>query len=84
MTLIDQTTTLPNTFGSITRGTNGNITLNGTGTIGVTYSVQANTNLNTTNWIVIGTSQGNFNGALLFTDTNATNFPMRFYRFAQP
>ncbi len=84
VTLIDQSTTLPNTFGGITRGTNGSITLNGTGTIGVTYSVQANTNLNTTNWIVIGSSLANFNGALTFVDTNATNFAMRFYRFAQP
>ena len=68
----------------IVRGTNGHITLTGTGVSGALYTVQANTNLNTTNWVFIGTSTGNFNGAIRFTDTNAPSFPMRFYRFLLP
>ena len=46
--------------------------------------MQANANLNTTNWLVIGTALANFNGAFTFVDTNAPSFPMRFYRFLLP
>jgi hypothetical protein len=49
----------------------GSIQLNGTGYTNLTYTAWANTNLVTTNWIVIGTATANSSGQLQFTDTNA-------------
>jgi fibronectin-binding autotransporter adhesin len=71
-------------MGGISVGANGHMTISGTGVSGALYAVLANTNLNTTNWIVIGTTAGNINGALNFTDTNAPLFPSRFYQFVLP
>lgn len=48
------------------------------------YTLWANPNLKTTNWLNIGTATANGSGLLQFTDQNATNFPMRFYRFSWP
>jgi len=50
----------------------------------LTYTVLANTNLATTNWVNIGTAAANGLGMFQFTDFNATNYPMRFYRFSWP
>ncbi len=47
-----------------------------TGIAGAGYIIQANTNLNTTNWINILTNTGSFN----FIDQDSTNYPMRYYR----
>ena len=48
---------------------------------GLNYSIWASTNL--VNWTVIGT--GTFGGApVTFTDTDAGNYPIRFYRLTQP
>ena len=80
ITLIEQPNPVPN-IGGIERGKNGNVIITGTGLSGALYDVQSNTNLNTTNWIVIGTVTGDINGGISFTDTNAPGFPMRFYRF---
>jgi fibronectin-binding autotransporter adhesin len=70
------------TFGGISKEANGQMKLTGTGAPGATYTVQANTNLNTTNWIdlssIVAEPQ---TGALSFTDQDAPNHPMRFYRF---
>lgn len=66
---------------SIVQQVNGHITLTGTGNSGSTYLIEANTNLTTTNWITLGSVIGNWNGDISFTDTNAPNFPQRFYRF---
>jgi autotransporter-associated beta strand protein len=60
---------------------NGQIQLTGTGSAGAYYDILANTNLLTTNWIAIATVQANPGGVISFTDTNAANFRMRFYRF---
>jgi hypothetical protein len=54
----------------------------GMGGTGLVYSVQANTNLATTNWITVGTAPTDANGALQFTNTSA--FPQRFYRLQSP
>ena len=59
----------------------GQIQLAGSGMPNASYDVQANTNLSTTNWLWISTIQADANGLLTVTDTNAANFPQRFYRF---
>jgi hypothetical protein len=58
--------------------------LDGTGMANLTYTVWANTNLTTTNWLDIGPATASSAGGLQFTDLAATNFPMRFYRFSWP
>lgn len=50
------------------------------GSAGVTVIVQANTNLNTTNWVGVATNVLPFS----FTDYASTNYPMRFYRVWKP
>ena len=66
---------------SITHQTSGQVTLTGTGNSGSTYFIEGNTNLNTTNWIMLGSVLGAWDGGINFTDTNAPSFPQRFYRF---
>lgn len=56
----------------------GQIRLNGTGTAGQTYNIQASQDLQT--WTVVGTVTADASGSLTFTDANAANFPQRFYR----
>ena len=63
----------------------GSVQLDGLGLTNLSYTVWANTNLTTTNWISIGTAATPANtNAFQFTDQNATNFPQRFYRFSWP
>jgi fibronectin-binding autotransporter adhesin len=70
---------------SIAKLNNGQIQLGGTGAPGTTYQVQANTNLASTNWINLGTTVAQPpSGAFQFTDVNATNYTIRFYRFVAP
>jgi len=57
------------------------VALTGTGTAGQTYNIQASQDL--VAWAVIGTATANAGGALTFTDSNAANFPQRFYRTQQ-
>ena len=64
--------------------TTGQAQLSGMGFPGMTCTVYANTNLTTTNWINIGSATANGQGVLQFVDTNAMNYPMRFYRFTAP
>jgi hypothetical protein len=59
---------------------NGQMQIAGMGLARAQYSVQANVNLATTNWITLGTVVAGTNGAINFTDSNAASFPMRFYR----
>lgn len=66
---------------SIVQAPGGQVTLTGAGNPGSTYFIEANTNLATTNWITLGSVTGGWNGGISFTDTNAPNFPQRFYRF---
>src|SRR5205814_358340 len=56
------------------------IQLHGAGLSNLTYTVQANTNLSTTNWLVIGSAPSDTNGLFSLADTNAPQFPRRFYR----
>jgi hypothetical protein len=71
-------------FGGIAKLTGGFIQLSGSGADNMSYTVLAATNLNTTNWISIGTANVNGAGAFQFTDSNAIHFPQRFYRLYGP
>jgi autotransporter-associated beta strand protein len=75
--------TPPNSTG-ITKLPNGQMQIGGQGIANMPYSVQANANLNTTNWIIIGATTADAAGKFSFIDTNAPNFPIRFYRFVIP
>ncbi len=63
---------------------NGMVQLSGSGYPTLSFRVQASTNLASTNWPTIGTATAGANGALVFTDTNAINQPMEFYRLVTP
>ena len=62
---------------------NGQKKITGTGFPGLTYTVDASTDLKT--WISIGTATAaSPGGELVFIDPDAPNFPYRFYRFLAP
>jgi hypothetical protein len=67
----------PATVAGATILPNGNFQFNLGGTTGGIYQIQASTDL--VNWVTIQ-SNGPFTGTLIFTDTNAAQFPSRFYR----
>jgi hypothetical protein len=60
------------------------VQLEGLGGSNLTYTIQANTNLATTNWLTIGSAQANGSGTFLFNDTNAALFPQRYFRVLGP
>jgi hypothetical protein len=45
-----------------------------------TFTIWASTNLATNGWQIISTNTASSNGVFIFLDTNATNWPKRFYR----
>jgi hypothetical protein len=49
---------------------------------GITYEVQASTNL--TNWTIIFTNRADTNGFLLFNDPTSSTNPVRFFRLWFP
>lgn len=57
----------------------GQAALTGAGVAGHTYQIQATTNL--VSWVVLGQQIAGADGSFAFTDTDATNYPARFYRF---
>jgi len=63
---------------------NGFVTINFAGIPNYTYWVEATTNLVTPDWQPISTNTAGPNGLWNFTDTNAPNFPARFYRSFKP
>jgi hypothetical protein len=68
--------------GGITKLGNGSIQVGGTGAPGLSYTLQANDDLHTSNWVDIATSIADAQtGALSFIDPDAPKHPMRFYRF---
>lgn len=71
----------PSTIGGITPVGNGDMKISGTGNPGMVYGLEANDDLNTTNWINIGIAQANQLGEVEFIDTDARNHATRFYRF---
>jgi T5SS/PEP-CTERM-associated repeat protein len=59
--------------------------IQGLGLSNLTYTIQAASNLNPViQWSNLGTSLANSNGVFSFTDTNASSFPIRFYRALSP
>jgi autotransporter-associated beta strand protein len=60
------------------------VQLQGAGLSNLTYTIQANTNLTSTNWLVIGSALANGAGSFTFSDTNAPAFSLRFYRAFSP
>jgi hypothetical protein len=62
----------------IRSGPAGQFILTVSGPAGQTYDVLASQDLSV--WTVIGTVTPGAGGSLDFTDTNAANFPQRFYR----
>lgn len=56
------------------------VELEGIGCSNMTYTIEANTDLTTTNWIPIGTAQADGSGNFIFDDTNADHFLQQFYR----
>jgi autotransporter-associated beta strand protein len=74
----------PSQIGGITLLPNGNISITGTGAPNLTYTVQANADLTTGNWITIGSATADGSGNIQFTDPNAPGYQQRFYRFTSP
>jgi len=66
------------------RLTDGRFQFQGVGEAGSTYTIQANTNLDTTNWLQIGAATANPAGLFQFTDANAPQHPKRLYRAVSP
>ena len=58
--------------------------LQGQGGANVNYSIQANTNLATTNWVNLGSAPANGAGVLSFNVTNVPGYPQRFFRIQGP
>ena len=69
---------------SASRIDNGYFNFQWQGDAGRIYSILANTDLNTTNWVAIGTVTANVSGALSFTNLVEPAFPTRFYRVVTP
>ena len=65
--------------------TNGMTLISFAGIPARTYYVQATTNLPpTASWVTIGTNVAGTNGLFQFLDTQASNYPSRYYRTATP
>ena len=62
---------------SIQRQTNGTVLIETQGSPGESFDIQASSDL--LNWLDLGTILADTNGLLQFDDTNAPNFPARFY-----
>ena len=62
---------------TIQRQTNGTVLIETQGSPGESFDIQASSDL--LNWLDLGTFLADTNGLLQFDDTNAPNFPARFY-----
>lgn len=58
--------------------TNGQFQFQGMGEVGLSYLVQASTNLSVSNWVNLGSVSANGAGLFQFIDTNALNSPCTF------
>jgi hypothetical protein len=76
---------LPLVFSAIAVNPDGTATLSLSGTPNLAYIMQATANLSPpVSWQTIATNEAGANGSCQFTDTNANNYPSRFYRLALP
>ena len=62
---------------SIQRQTNGTVLIEAQGSPGESFNIQASSDL--LNWLDLGNILADTNGLMQFDDTNAPNFPSRFY-----
>jgi hypothetical protein len=75
---------VPPGIGSVTANFNGSFTLNLLGTPGYMYVLEANTNLGLPGgWLPLATNTLGTNGMWQFTDSQATNHVLQFYRLKQ-
>jgi hypothetical protein len=63
---------------------NGVATIQFTGAPTQQYILQARDSLNDSNWVSISTNRTTINGTGIIFDTDADDYPMRFYRIAEP
>lgn len=82
---LDKLNAIPPNIASAARQTNGAFQVSGTGPHGAAFRLLATTNLSLprANWPVLtnGTLSG---GVFTYSDSQATNYPQRFYRIAAP
>jgi hypothetical protein len=73
-------------LGVVAASSNGVFQINFSDTPGAYFSVLATTNLvlPLSNWAIIGSVTEIASGQFQFTDTNATNFTLRFYKTRSP
>ena len=62
---------------TVQRRADGTVILQAQGSPGESFDIQASADL--LNWLDLGTSQADTNGLMQFNDTNAPNYPARFY-----
>lgn len=74
----------PGNFTSITLINSGTLQFQGHGGSNVSYTIQMNTNVATTNWLNLGPLPTDALGQFTFNDTNIGSFPQRFYRLRWP
>lgn len=67
-------------FTNVARSSSGSVTLGLSGASGYSYVLEATTNLASPNWVPLTTNMPGTNGFWQYTDTSATNYPLRFYR----
>ena len=60
------------------------IGLNFAGNAGQSYTIEATTNLSSSNWKQIGNSTADINNQIHFSDSSISNYTTRFYRIANP
>jgi hypothetical protein len=75
---------LPQTIISITQRADGAMVLNIGGAVNQAYLLQVAPDLRSGSWSTIATNSTGGNGMMTCIDTDATNFPVRFYRTALP
>jgi hypothetical protein len=74
-------TTVGPQFASLAQMADGNFQFNGTGAAGVTYELDAATNLMPpVLWMFVTNAVADQNGLFQLWDLSATNFPQKFYR----
>ncbi len=69
---------------SITKGAGGVMNLTGNGPTNAVCNLQAKQNLNSTNWVDLGSVNANGAGVINFTDEDAPLYTNRFYRLFLP
>jgi hypothetical protein len=68
-------------FSSMVQQGDGNFHFSGTGAAGVTYELDATTNLmSPIGWLFVTNTVADQSGLFQLVDLHATNFPQRFYR----